>query len=441
MSSKFRDGQPWWFLPAVAFLLGLLIGWLVIGWGIWPVTYTNSLPQDLRALEKQEYLLMTAESFANSGDLGVAQRRVDAWPDAELQADLTTLIQRLEVENPLQASQVMQLEGALYPGGITPPEGAGASPAILPESPPEASNLLRTACTTALWVLLALAGILAILALWRRWRTASQPVQPDIEGLTPTPTPTARDTGMRGFPEVEIYDDEITRPLTTPSSRPAAAPVMVQDEVIYDEDDDEFDDEGADDDLEPIGSGVAEDEAEIEPEVVRPGVSRQFPRPNLEPEHVERVATAVTAATATGGMTKVGEYEGHYEMGAADYDEAFDIFDASGAYIGQCGIELVDPVGKMHDQAAALQVWLWDTNDPDTKVKVLMSEGAYRDTAMRDQLAGDHEVMPVRQGTEFELRSYNLLLKGIVDKVEYAEQEPVGGIFSEMQTRLAVYLK
>jgi hypothetical protein len=31
-------------------------------------------------------------------------------------------------------------------------------------------------------------------------------------------------------------------------------------------------------------------------------------------------------------------------------------------------------------------------------------------------------------------------LKGIVDKLEYAEQEPAGAIFSELQARIAVYL-
>jgi hypothetical protein len=165
------------------------------------------------------------------------------------------------------------------------------------------------------------------------------------------------------------------------------------------------------------------------------GVEQEFARPEAAP------AAAASAATAAGAMTKVGEWQAQYELGASDYDEAFDIFDMNGAYIGQCGLELVDPVGRAHDQAAALQVWLWDTNDPDTKVKVLMSEGAYRDTGMRDQLAGEHEVMPIRVGTEFELRSYNLLLKGVVDRIGYAEQEPVGAIFSELQARMAVYLK
>ena len=86
-------------------------------------------------------------------------------------------------------------------------------------------------------------------------------------------------------------------------------------------------------------------------------------------------------------------------------------------------------------------MWLWDTKDPDTQVKVLMSEAAYRDTALRDQLAGEHPAMSIRAGSEFELESHNLLLRGRVEKLEYAEQEPVGGIFAELALRMAVYQK
>jgi hypothetical protein len=281
-------------------------------------------------------------------------------------------------------------------------------------------------------VLLVLGGILGILYLWRRWRTASQPSEPDIEPLTPTHA--APDTGLRQFPEViEPYEGEVA----SPSSRYGTS--SSQEAILYEEVD-VLDDDSLDDELDLEEPEIEDAETETGQEVVGPGVSRQFPRPGLQPEQVEKAAVVAAVASA-GGMTRVGEYRAHYEMGTSDYDEAFDIFDTNGAYIGQCGLELVDPVGKTKDQAAALQVWLWDTNDPDTKVKVLMSEGAYRDTALRDQLAADHEVMPVGQGSEFDLRSYNLLLKGIVDKVEYAEQEPMGSIFSEMQTRLAVYLK
>ncbi len=151
--------------------------------------------------------------------------------------------------------------------------------------------------------------------------------------------------------------------------------------------------------------------------------------------------TARVPAAAGAVLSKVGEYRAVYQMGEPDYDEAFDISDSSGAYVGQCGLELNDPIGRGHDQAAALQVWLWDTNDPDTRVKVLMSEGAYRDTGLRDQLKGEHEAIQVRPGTEFELESYNLVLRGAVERLEYAEQEPLSGIFAELAVRMQVFRK
>jgi len=70
----------------------------------------------------------------------------------------------------------------------------------------------------------------------------------------------------------------------------------------------------------------------------------------------------VTPAVAAGAMvatTKVSEFRPHYTMGEPDYDEPFDIIDSAGGYLGQCGLELNDPVGRGHDQAAALQIWLW----------------------------------------------------------------------------------
>jgi hypothetical protein len=70
---------------------------------------------------------------------------------------------------------------------------------------------------------------------------------------------------------------------------------------------------------------------------------------------------------------------------------------------------------------------------------VLMGDGAYRDTALRSQYAGQHEVIPVRAGTEFELQSHDLLLRGRVEKAEFTEQEPTRGVFAELQVRMQVY--
>jgi len=36
MSSNVPKNRPSWVLPVIGFLIGLLIGWWVIGWGLWP---------------------------------------------------------------------------------------------------------------------------------------------------------------------------------------------------------------------------------------------------------------------------------------------------------------------------------------------------------------------------------------------------------------------
>jgi hypothetical protein len=213
-----------------------------------------------------------------------------------------------------------------------------------------------------------------------------------------------------------------------------AAPEAQETSESYD---DETEEESDEDDEAPARADVATTGAP-EPSDGSEGV-RRFPRPGATVVAAQSGVTATAASVA--GMTREGEYRSLYQMGESDYDEAFDIHDTGGVYVGQCGVELVDPIGRTHDQAAALQVWLWDTNDPDTKVKVLMSEGAYRDASLRSQLAGEHTVLPVRAGTEFELVSYNLLLKGVVERIDYAEQEPMGGVFAELGLRLAVYMR
>jgi hypothetical protein len=62
-------------------LIGIAIGiagGLVFGWVVSPVEYVNTAPSSLRADYRTDYILMTAQSFAEDGDLALAQRRLAA---------------------------------------------------------------------------------------------------------------------------------------------------------------------------------------------------------------------------------------------------------------------------------------------------------------------------------------------------------------------------
>jgi hypothetical protein len=182
--------------------------------------------------------------------------------------------------------------------------------------------------------------------------------------------------------------------------------------------------------------------AEEKGETLPPFLAREEPRgqpvPAGEPSGAPAAPPARPSGQAGGAPIKLGDFLAAYEMGDVNYDEKFDITDNDDVYLGECGLALDDPLDH---QAAALQVWMRDINDPATRAKVLMSEGAYRDTALRDRLARGYPVVVVRPGDGFDLETYNLFMRGTVEKVEYTEQEPVRGIFAELVVRMKVYRK
>lgn len=417
--------RQWYFWPLVALVLGLLLG-LLIGWVIWPVSYKNALPQDLRPAERDMYLSMVAESFASNSDLALARERLATWPAEELSTALNNLQDRLMDTDARLANDVQILASSLNlpvaPASRPTPAPTRAAPA----ASTGAGSLLKTVCTIVLWVLLALLGIVALVWLFNRWR-AAQRKRPG-PAISESVRDLARETGADSRSAAEIAEEakaEWPRTGRAPYAErePEAPPVRwseVRDEDLF-----------------------AADRTQS-PRPTEPPRAAEAPRPAYtppaEPQPVEPVRRAPVVPSAAGPV-KLGDYVAIYQMGEPDYDEAFDINDPVEGTMGQCGLQLIDPVGRNRDQAVALQVWLWDGSDPDTRVKVLMSEGGYRDTALRSAQAGTYEAIPVRVGTEFDLESHDLLLRGRVDKVEYADVEAPRSVFMELHVRLQAYRK
>lgn len=418
------SARPWYFWPLIAFAVGLLVGLVVLGWNVWPVTWTNAAVQDLRPELQQQYVSMVAESYAQTRNLEVVRQRLAGWSDedlAELLSDTQTV---LVARDPAGAANVQALAVALNVTGATAEAPAGqaqppaAATAAAGAAAAQEPSRLRQVCTAGIFVLLALGALVLIVYLFRKWRAArevedSGPLGADYSTLTPPTTAAA----------AVAAEQEKARPLSTASyqweeATPPAAQVA-----------------------RPI-RGLDDDG--LEPPAGRP-VSTPRPvgpvPPPAEPSDVrgQPAGPSVPPARSTAGMPVLVENTAIYQMGEPDYDEAFDINDPVDGYMGQCGLQLIEPFGRERDQAVALQVWLWDSSDPDTQTLVLMSEGAYRDTALRSQYSGEHQALSVRPGTEFELASHDLLLRGRVEKVSYAEAEPLRGVFADLQVKMTVY--
>jgi hypothetical protein len=61
----------------VAFILGLIIGLVVLGWWLFPVEYTDAAPANLHPGYQEEYLRMAIDSYTLRPDDQLAKRRFD----------------------------------------------------------------------------------------------------------------------------------------------------------------------------------------------------------------------------------------------------------------------------------------------------------------------------------------------------------------------------
>lgn len=187
----------------IAFVLGLVIGLVVLGWWLWPVKWTNADPADLRPSHKETYLQMIAESFAETGDAEVARSRLEALKgpgqdDADLSAMLSDLIQaQVKAGKPMDA---IRLQGLLSAMALPP------APTPVPTAAPTATTAGRSVLRIlgiVFFLLLLGAGVLLLLSQLqkrepvRRRRPSPYTGEaltrtPEVErGVSPVPPPPA----------------------------------------------------------------------------------------------------------------------------------------------------------------------------------------------------------------------------------------------------------
>lgn len=162
----------------LVFLAGLLLGWLTIGWWLWPVDWIDADPWDLRAEHQERYVALVAKDYAQAGNADQARGAMAGWDDQTL-ADLLAAMQ--EAAPDLTTSrQLADLASALDlpEGGAAAPAGSEASPAT-----PSLRNRLATVCGTA-GVVLAAAGLIIFAASTRVWESFARGAQ----RVLPTPT-------------------------------------------------------------------------------------------------------------------------------------------------------------------------------------------------------------------------------------------------------------
>ena len=176
--------------PAVliAFVLGLVLGLVVLGWWLWPVQWTNADPSDLRASHQDVYLQMIADSFALNGNGELARARLEGLKkpgqkDADLSAMIMAAAQSRIAEGKTEDSLRLQ---RLVTSLALPPPPASQGTTAQPTSS-GAGKWLRTLGILFFLALLG-AGLLLLLTQLQKREPARRRRTPSIpqEGVRST---------------------------------------------------------------------------------------------------------------------------------------------------------------------------------------------------------------------------------------------------------------
>lgn len=348
----------------IAFLVGLLIGWFVLGWLIWPTTWSNAYMRDVRPEEQKLYLAAVAEAYELTGDRDAALERLSAMGNRDYVVTLATDL-RQEAEEAgdiVTADRITALASAfsldLAAGELPGAEDSEAAQTPAPSAEEgEADSVLVSICRAALGLLVILAGIALALYLLRRRSSSQEPGEVTVE------------------PELPMEEES---------------------------------------DVE-VDAAVVGEPVPAQPRKVQP-VSVTQPR-SLTQEHV-----------AT------------FNMGDVSYDQSFDVEDPeTGAYLGECGMTMSELINGDPNRVTALEVWLFDKSDIRTVTKVVMSDYAFGNQALREKLSSRGDAVLLDENLGFVLDAQTLRLEGQVLGLDYDETEaPPRSTLRRLSIRLRV---
>ena len=314
----------------VAFVVGMLVGLVVLGWWLWPVEYVNSDFKKLSEANQTKYVRLVADAYA-----GTAAGNVDKAKAAltELGNPAGALYTSLNNSTGVDSQAVSLLSTAT---GVTPAQPVSQSPGLL--------QTLLPLCALAFFLVVAVGGAFFFL----RMRG----------GSTPAAKAPVRTTGAS-------YS---TAPSTTiPASEMTYAP----------------------------------------------------------------------------GEEPVSTFKTTYMLGNDLFDESFSVDDQSGDFLGECGVGISETIGVGDPKkVTAFEVWLFDKNDIRTVTRVLMSEHAFRDEALKAKLSAKGEPALAKTGDVIKMETATLKVDARIVDMQYGSGPlPASSFFQQITLEIAAWKK
>ena len=131
-----------------------------------------------------------------------------------------------------------------------------------------------------------------------------------------------------------------------------------------------------------------------------------------------------------------------YRLGMDNFDESFSIEGEDGSFRGECGVGISEAMGEdTPRRVLAFEVWLFDKSDIRTVTKVLVSDHAYENEALRNKLAARGEPILAAPGTTIMLETTALAVEARVDEMEYGDGTPPSSYFNKLTVSLTARVK
>ncbi len=132
-----------------------------------------------------------------------------------------------------------------------------------------------------------------------------------------------------------------------------------------------------------------------------------------------------------------------YTLGDDHYDPSFSVELESSEFVGECGVGISETVGVgAPNKVTAFELWLFDKNDIRTVTKVLMSDYAFHDEALRTKLAPKGEPVLAGLGKDVILETNMLRVRARIVESEYGTGNlPPDSFFDRLTVELAAWVK
>jgi hypothetical protein len=172
----------------------------------------------------------------------------------------------------------------------------------------------------------------------------------------------------------------------------------------------------------PPPAAAATAPAPAKPRAALPGLGRRKPATE---DTVVSAASRGAQISAAAEKTDFSEpplvqFMTTYLHGDDLYDDSFSIETPTGEFLGETGVGISEASGSGENKSVtAFEVWLFDKNDIRTVTKVLMSDHAFNDDALRAKLAPKGEAVLVKKGDRIMLDTATLRVQARVVDLSY----------------------